>query len=119
MGARGSQGAPLGSLGGRGEGGARASMASSGCWSSGHGGGVAPVKIGRGRGVCELREVEAKLLAGSLGAERVWNGGFTAGLSSPAFSGRWWCSGMWRRRKSVGTRGIECGVVPGSDAHAR
>ena len=99
--------------------GARASTASSGCWSSGHGGGVASAGSGRGRGVCELREVEAKLLAGYLGAERVWNGGFTAGLSSPAFSGRWWCSGMWRRQKSVGTRGIECGVVPGSDAHAR
>ena len=59
--------------------GARASTVSSGCWSSGHGDGVASAGSGRGRGVCELREVEAKLLAGSLGAERVWNG-VTPGL---------------------------------------
>ena len=43
---------------------ARSSTASSGCWSSGNGGEVAPVGIGRGGVVYELREVEAELIVG-------------------------------------------------------
>ena len=49
--------------------GARSSTASSGGWSSGNGGEVAPVGIGRGGGVCELREVKAELIVGSAWAE--------------------------------------------------
>jgi len=49
--------------------GARSSMASSGGWSSGNSGEVVPVGIGRGGGVCELREVKAELIVGSAWAE--------------------------------------------------
>ena len=49
--------------------GARSSTASSGGWSSRNSGEVAPVGIGRGGGVCELREVEAELIVGSAWAE--------------------------------------------------
>jgi len=48
--------------------GARSSTASSGGWSSGNSGEVAPVGIGRG-GVCELRDVKAELIVGSAWAE--------------------------------------------------
>ena len=37
--------------------------------------------------VGELRGVEAKLDVGPIWAERLWNGGATAALSSPAFGG--------------------------------
>ena len=46
--------------------GARASTASGGCWSSGSGGDVVPVGIGRGRGVGELRQDTAELLVRSI-----------------------------------------------------
>jgi len=49
--------------------GARSSTASSGGWSSGNSGEVAPVGIGRGGGICKLREVEAELIVGSAWAE--------------------------------------------------
>ena len=49
--------------------GARSSTASSGGWSSRNSGEVAPVGIGRGGGVCELREVVAELIVGSAWAE--------------------------------------------------
>ena len=49
--------------------GARASTMSSGRRSSGSGGEVAPVGIGRGGGVCELCEVKAELIVGSAWAE--------------------------------------------------
>ena len=45
------------------------STVSSGGWSSGNSGEVAPVGIGRGGGVCELREVEAELIVGSAWAK--------------------------------------------------
>ena len=54
--------------------GARSLMASSGSWSSGNSGEVAPVGIGRGV-VCELCEDEAELEMGSAQAEEVGNGG--------------------------------------------
>ena len=44
---------------------ARSLTASSGGWSSGNSGEVAPVGIGRGGGVCELRDVKAELIVGS------------------------------------------------------
>src|SRR6185312_7252543 len=50
-----------------------------------HGGGVAPVRFGRGEVAWELREVEAVLRVGAVGVERVWGGGSTAGWSSPGF----------------------------------
>jgi hypothetical protein len=50
-----------------------------------NGGGGAPVSSGRGGGVGELREVEAQLMVGSVWAERLRRGGFTAALSPPAF----------------------------------
>ena len=53
--------------------GARSSTASSGDWSSGNSGEVAPMGIGRGGGVCELREVEAELIVGSAWAELRWS----------------------------------------------
>jgi len=53
------------------------STASSGGWSSGNGGEVAPVGIGRGGVVCELREDEAEPEMGSAQAEEVGNGGST------------------------------------------
>ena len=49
--------------------GARSSTASSGSWSSGNSGEVAPVGIGLGGGVCELCEVKAELIVGSAWAE--------------------------------------------------
>ena len=49
--------------------GARSSTASSGGWSSGNSGEVAPVGIRRGGGVCKLCEVEAELIVGSAWAE--------------------------------------------------
>ena len=39
----------------------------------------APVRIGRGEAVWELREDEARLMVGSIGVERVWGGGSAAG----------------------------------------
>ena len=41
----------------------------------------------RGERVGELRGVEAKLDVGPIWVERLWNGGATAALSSPAFGG--------------------------------
>ena len=49
--------------------GSRLSTESSGRWSLGNSGEVAPVGIGRGGGVCELHEVEAELIVGSAWAE--------------------------------------------------
>ena len=51
-------------------------------------GGSAPVSSGRGGGVGELREVEAKLVEGSARAERLQGGGSTVSLCSPACGGR-------------------------------
>ena len=51
----------------------------------GYGGGVVPVGIGRREAVGKLRGDEAKLLAGSVGVEQVWNGGATARVSSSAW----------------------------------
>ena len=55
-----------------------------------NGGGGAPMSSGRGRGVGELREVEAQLMEGSVRAEDGCSGGFMAASSSPAFG---WSSG--------------------------
>ena len=44
-----------------------------------------PVEDGRREVARELREREAKLLAWSIWAERLWNGGATAGWSSSEF----------------------------------
>ena len=57
---------------------ARSPMASSGGWSSGNAGEVAPVGIGRGGGVCKLRDVEAELIVGSAWAEEGCRGGSMA-----------------------------------------
>ena len=62
--------------------GARASTASSGRRSSGNIGEVAPVGIGRGGGVGELREDMAKLLVGSARTEEGCSGGSAAASSS-------------------------------------
>ena len=59
-----------------------------------NGGGGAPVSSGRGGGVGELCEVEAKLMEGSARAEEGCSSGFTAASSLPAF-------GVERRRHSV------------------
>ena len=56
--------------------GSRLSTESSGGWSLGNRCEVAPVGIGRGGGVCKLREVEAELIVGSAWAEegcRCWS----------------------------------------------
>ena len=56
----------------------------------------------RGERVGELRGVEAKLDVGPIWAERLWNGGATAALSSPAFGGAaaaFWGVGLGNRRK--------------------
>ena len=76
--------------------GARASMASSGRRSSGSGGEVAPVGIGRGGGVGELREDIAELLVGSARMEEGCSGGSAAALSSPEL--RMDGGGVLRRR---------------------
>ena len=55
-----------------------------------NGGGVAPVRFGRGEAVWELREGEARLMVGAIGVERVCGGGSAAEVSSPGFGG-------WRR----------------------
>jgi len=77
------------------------SMASSGGSEYGIGGEGAPVVDRQQEAVGELRESEAKLLAGSAWAERVWRGGATVSSSSPAcgwtaavFWGVW--VGSWR-----------------------
>ena len=44
-----------------------------------HGGGVAPVRFGRGEMAWELREDEARLKVGVIGVERVCGGGSAAG----------------------------------------
>ena len=56
-------------------------------------GGGAPVRVGRGEVVWELREVEAQLLGWSAWAGRLRRGGSTAASSSPVF-------GVERRRRS-------------------
>ena len=58
--------------------GARSSTASSSGWSSRNNGEVAPVGIGRGGGVCELREVEVELIVGFAWVEEGCSGWFTA-----------------------------------------
>jgi hypothetical protein len=45
----------------------------------------APVRIGRGETVWELREGEARLMVGDVGVERACSGGSAAGWSSPGF----------------------------------
>ena len=55
------------------------STASGGRWSSEHGGGVSPVRFGRGEMVWELREDEARLMVGAVGVERACSGGSAAG----------------------------------------
>ena len=62
--------------------GARASTASGGCWSSGYGGGVAPVEIGRGGGVGELRGPTVELARGLARAEEGGSGSSAAASSS-------------------------------------
>ena len=57
--------------------------------------------------VGELRGVEAKLDVGPIWAERLWNGGATAALSSPAFGGAAAAvCGVWagKERESEGKR---------------
>ena len=55
------------------------STASGGRWSSGHGGRVAPVGLGRGKRAGQLCEVEARLKEGSARADWVCSGGSAAG----------------------------------------
>ena len=62
------------------------STASGGQWSSGHGGGVAPVGLGRGKRAGQLREVKARLKKGSARADWVCSGGSTAGVSLSEFT---------------------------------
>ena len=64
-----------------------------------------------GAPVGELRESEAKLLAGSAWAERVWRGGSTVSSSSPVFGwtvavfcGVW--VGSWRGCEGNALRGV-------------
>ena len=64
--------------------GRRSSTASSGGSEYGIGGEGAPVVDRRQGAVGELRESEAKLLARSVWAVRVWRGGSTVSSSSPA-----------------------------------
>jgi len=57
--------------------------------------------------VGELRGVEAKLDVGPIWAERLWNGGATAALSSPAFGGAaaaFWGVGARRKQKEERNR---------------
>ena len=88
-----------------------ASTASSGCWSSGHGGGVAPAGSGRGGGVGELREVEMELMEGSARAEGWQRGGLTVSLCSPACGGRRRRSGVWGWGNGKRMRGTGCGAT--------
>ena len=60
-------------------------------------GGGAPVSSGRGEVVCELHEVEAKLMVGSAWAEEGCSGGFTAASSLPAFGWSGCVLGCWRQ----------------------
>ena len=57
----------------------RVSTVSGGLRVSEHGDGVAPVGFGRGKRAGELREVEARLMVGAIGVERVCGGGSAAG----------------------------------------
>ena len=57
------------------------------------GGEGAPVVDRRQGAVVELRESEAKLLAGSAWVERVWRGGSTVSSSSPVFG--WTAAVFW------------------------
>ena len=59
-------------------------------------------------GAGELRGVEAKLDVGPIWAERLWNGGATAALSSPAFGGAaaaFWGLG-WRKERKGETKSL-------------
>jgi len=90
--------------------GARASTASGGCWSSGYGGGVAPVEIGRG-GVGELRRDTAELLVGSARAERIGKGRATVSLRLAVV--RWAVTAFWgfgaeSGQMSEGKRKLRC-----------
>ena len=62
------------------------------------------MRSGRGRGVGELREVEAQLMEGSAWAEKSCSGGFTAASSSPVFGWRWRCSVVLRQGKGKEAR---------------
>ena len=67
----------------------------------------APVRIGRGEAVWELREVEARLKVGVIGVERFYGGGSAAGWSSPGFGvARRRRSEAWEREGSKRERGI-------------
>ena len=82
--------------------GARSSTASSGGWSSGNSGEVVPVGIGRGGGVCELREVKAELIVGSAWVDeccRGWSAMRFELVGAQAVGG---CSvlGFWARERA-------------------
>jgi hypothetical protein len=78
-----------------GEGGSAASRAAAAEGIDGEG---APVDDGRQEAVRELSGSEAKLARVLSWAERLWRGGLTAGLGSPAFCG-------WRRRSGTSEQG--------------
>jgi len=87
--------------------GARASTASSDWRSSGSGGEVVPVGIGRGGGVGELREVTAELLVWSARAEEGCSGGSAAASSSSELRqsvALFWHFGAGSERKSERNR---------------
>jgi len=66
----------------------------------------------RGERSGELREVEARLMVGAIGLERVCGGGSAVGVSSPGFrAGRRRRSGAWGGGTGKSAKGKEGGVL--------
>ena len=84
---RGGRAAPPGVLGATGKGRKRRFREGGRPAAEGIDGEGAPVDDGRREAVRELSGSEAKLAGVSSWAERLWRGGSTAGLGSPAFCG--------------------------------
>ena len=98
--------------------GARASTASGGCWSSGSGGDVVPVGIGRGGGVGELRQDTAELLVRSSEGEEGRRRGFDGEVELAGVRAeRRRCSRAWKRGKGERALGLACWGT--CSAHAR
>jgi len=75
--------------------------------SSAHGGGAVPVRLGRGEGAQELREVTAELARRSARAEELRRRGSTARVSSPEFTrGGGSVLRVWGRERARGR--VDC-----------
>ena len=80
---------------------------------------MTPLANRRGARSGELREVEARLMVGAIGLERVCSGGSAVGVSSPGFrAGRRRRSGAWSGGTGKSAKG-KGGGPPGFDARER